>query len=71
MNANGGNVIRLTNSEASDIDPAWSPDGTQIAFVSTRDGDAEVYVMTADGAAQVNITNNVGEDWDPAWRPER
>src|SRR5215208_3831615 len=49
MNADGSGVTRLTNDPARDIQPAWSPDGTKIAFVSIRDGNTEVYVMNADG----------------------
>src|SRR5256885_2251960 len=38
MNADGTGVTRLTNDPASDSQPAWSPDGSRIAFTSTRDG---------------------------------
>ena len=43
MNADGSNVRRLTNNAATDTMPSFSPDGKQIAFVSTRDGDHEIY----------------------------
>jgi TolB protein len=33
-------------------DPAWSPDGKEIAFLTTRDGGSDVYVMNADGSGQ-------------------
>ena len=36
--------------------PVWSPDGRKLAFVSDRDGDAEVYVMNADGSGQRRLT---------------
>lgn len=42
------NPVRLTNVAAADYRPEWSPDGARIAFVSERDGNAEVYVMNAD-----------------------
>ena len=43
----------------------------QIAFVRTRDGNAEIYVINADGSGQVNLTNNLAFDGDqPAWSPD-
>jgi TolB protein len=50
MAADGSHVRRLTSNLAQDYPGAWSPDGTQIAFFSRRDGDGDVYVMDADGA---------------------
>jgi hypothetical protein len=39
------NPTRLTNNDAEDAIPSWSPDGTKIAFISDRDGNYEIYVM--------------------------
>ena len=42
----------------------------QIAFVSARDGNWQIYVMDADGKNQRRLTNNVWEDWFPSWSPD-
>jgi Tol biopolymer transport system component len=44
--------------------------GSRIAFVSERDGNAEVYVMQADGSGQRNLTASDEEDRAPAWSPD-
>jgi Tol biopolymer transport system component len=54
---------------ASDGVPAWSPDGTRIAFESERDGNLEIYVMNADGSGVTRLTNDPASDSTPAWSP--
>lgn len=67
---NGDNLIKFTDNSASDVQPTWSPDGNQIAFISDRDGPEEIYVMYADGSSQTRLTNNP-EDYDlPSWSPD-
>ncbi|MDQ2691800.1 MAG: hypothetical protein M3Y68_07210 [Chloroflexota bacterium] len=70
MNADGSDRRRLTDHPDEDFDAVWSPDGTQIAFRSHRDGNEEVYVMNADGSAQTNLTQSRGADYSPAWSPD-
>ena len=70
MNADGSDRLRLTDHPEPDFDPAWSPDGTRIAFRSHRDGNEEVYLMNADGTEQVNLTQSPGADYSPAWSPD-
>jgi serine/threonine protein kinase len=51
--------------------PAWSPDGTQIAFSSNRDGDWDIYRVNADGSDLQNLTNRDPEsDLAPSWSPD-
>ncbi|MCH7484268.1 MAG: PD40 domain-containing protein [Chloroflexi bacterium] len=56
-------------TEGFNYDPTWSPDGSQIAFLSGRDGNFEIYVMFADGSDQTNITNTPDADeTEPSWQ---
>jgi TolB protein len=68
-----------TNATGADYSPAWSPDSSQIAFVSNRSGNPDIYVVDtscignsdACDQAAVDITSsNQGDDVDPAWRPD-
>src|SRR5258707_7424850 len=45
----GGAPRQLTSAAASDATPRWSPDGTQIAFISDRDERKELWVIAPDG----------------------
>lgn len=62
--------LRLTQVPESDASPDWSPDSKLLAFVSYRDGNAEIYTMRADGARQQRLTNNRQDDLDPVWSPD-
>ena len=53
-----------------DIRPRMSPDGKRIAFVSTRDGNYELYVVDVDGTNLIRITHNAERDDFPDWHPE-
>jgi TolB protein len=47
----------------------WSPKGNDIAFVSSRTGDQEIFVINADGSKLVRLTTEPGRDANPAWSP--
>lgn len=72
MNADGSEETRLTNNPVFDSLPAFSPDGTKIAYSHYLTGqwDVEIYVMNADGTGQTRLTNNQYWDLDPAWSPD-
>jgi Tol biopolymer transport system component len=70
MDADGGNLRRITTNPGSDSQPTWSPDGTRIAFSSLRDGDRDIYVVNEDGSDEVRLTNLPGEDGFPQWSPD-
>src|SRR3712207_533097 len=70
MNPNGSVVKRLTvdsqTAPATDLSPAWSPDGSRIAF--SRDFDS--YSMDADGSNRTQLTNNSDSEYNPTWSPD-
>jgi Tol biopolymer transport system component len=70
--AGGGEVTQLTFDPADDWSPAWSPDGSRIAFASKRagTGNYDLWVMSATGANPIQLTFNPGEESCPSWSPE-
>ncbi|MDP6822988.1 MAG: S9 family peptidase [Dehalococcoidia bacterium] len=59
----GGDTVRLTNSERSDTMPRWSPDGTSLAFLSDReeDGQRQIYLLPRRGGEARKLTNVRGD----------
>jgi Tol biopolymer transport system component len=60
--------VQLTSS-LNNFSAQWSPDGQWLTFVSLRDGNREVYVMTIAGTSQTNLSQNTATDTDPVWQP--
>jgi tricorn protease len=56
VSSQGGVAQRLTSDEATDAQPAYSPDGKHLAFISDRDGSRQVYLMPADGGEVTRLT---------------
>lgn len=63
-------AARLQTAPEGSFEPSVSPDGTQVAFASSRDGDPEIYVMKADGTDVRRLTFFHKEDWAPQWSPD-
>jgi Tol biopolymer transport system component len=79
MNPDGTGVKQLTFNDVDDAEPALSPDGTKIAYMSRGDqvsnpeGDIEIYAMKAlDGSGKKNLTNNSSDvdDYSPVFSPD-
>ena len=70
MDSDGTNHRRLAANQAENYRPAWSPDGTRIAFVSNRNvGFDQIYLMDADEKNPIRLTDAVWNDY-PAWSPD-
>ena len=63
----GGTFRRMTENNFLDTYPVWSPDGTQIAFLSWRDKDLDIYVMANDGSSQRRLYDSGSHDADIDW----
>ncbi len=62
--------IRLTNDPADDRDPAWSPDGSRLAFASRRDGNWDIYVLDIATMQITRITFGLEFQGAPTWSPD-
>jgi Tol biopolymer transport system component len=70
VDAQGNDVRQLTHGESADHDPAWSPDGREIAFVREVGADKFIAVLDFDSGAIRRITAETFSAFDPAWSPD-
>lgn len=64
-------ITQLTNDNAVDARPSWSPDDRSIAFQSDRGSTTyHIYVMNADGSNQRQLTKGSADDRHPVWMPD-
>ena len=68
-----GELVNLTQHPQADWDPAWSDDGSMLAFTSHRSGNSDVWVLNVvesdEEAMPVNLTDNPAWDYSPSWSP--
>ncbi len=67
----GGNTKQqFTADAAHDVMPAFSPDGTQIAFASNRSGNWDIYIKKIGGGQPMQITDSPAQELHPTWSPD-
>lgn len=71
LDVSDGSITALTDGTTSDGAPAWSPDGTSIAFnrAAALGSEADLWVMDADGSGQLQLTSGTDSDITPDWHP--
>ena len=70
MKANGDNKTQLTDNQAFNANPAFSPNGKKIAFQSPRNGKQDIFTMNANGTHQKRVTRSRKHDFTPSWSPD-
>lgn len=70
VSRSGGQARRLTSTQGVEIDPYFSPDGSQIAFTSTVAGNTDVYVVPTAGGDPKRLTFHPGVDGVRGWTPD-
>ncbi len=65
-----GTETNLSNDPADAWQPKWAARSERIVFVSTRDGNPEIYRMGATGSGQRRLTDHPAQDLHPAWSPD-
>src|SRR5688572_1796871 len=67
----GGEATRITSGQAYDMQPAFSPDGKKLVFISDRNGSENVWVANADGTKPRAITTTERDNYmSPTWAPD-
>lgn len=75
LDADGDNLVQLTDSNRDDLHPSWSPDGTRIIFAAKREdgrGKQQIFAMDVDGsnARQLTDDDEHGDNICPVWSPD-
>src|SRR6059058_1908911 len=70
VSRSGGPARRLTSTPGAEIDPYFSPDGSQIAYTSTVAGNTDVYVVSSAGGDPKRLTFHPGLDRARGWTPD-
>src|SRR5207244_11868708 len=63
-------TVALTRNKTDDNQPAWSPDGQEIAFVSNDQGQFTIFLMNAEGRGIHRLNDSPQNNFSPTWSPE-
>ena len=63
----GGTALRMTAMPGEESSPRFSPDGKWLAFSSTQNGNADVYIMPTEGGSVVQLTFHDANDYADSW----
>jgi len=63
----GTAVMQLTSDPSSDVQPAFSPDGSRVAFASNRAGNWDIWIIGIDGMQPVQVTRTPADEVHPSW----
>lgn len=69
-NSKDPNAKQRLTTGGSDGQPAWSPDGKRIVYISKEDGNFEIYVINKDGSGKQRLTTEPASDGLPTWSPD-
>jgi TolB protein len=68
--AAGGDLRQITNDPYEDRDPAYSPDGSLLAYASRRERNWDVYLLDLRSGAETRLTTDLHYDGAPTWSPD-
>lgn len=66
----GGTAVRLIDEYYDARQPAWSPDGSTVAFQAYRDGQWRIWTVPRDGGNATAVTSGPFDDREPHWSPD-
>jgi len=66
----GGTATRISSPSGSELNPRFSPDGSNIAFTGNYDGNADIYIIPASGGMPERLTNHPSTDMTIDWHPD-
>lgn len=63
-------LVQLTTGQGQSLRPAWSPDGSRIAFQSNRTGSYQIWTVNANGGDERRVSRGEADDRHPRWSPD-